>query len=340
MTPLDKHHHNDVRGLRWIFDFGWLRAAELGALMFNGVHAHKQAERLVRSWVHRGLVLERKLPARAGRALVLAGKGVQLLAEDGVIARSGKDIGETVNGYWQPPCTWKHDLLATQVLVALRRRGFGILPEPVLRRSAGPQAKMPDGLAVHGTQVIWLEVESARKTGAAMRLMAEALCAVTDGHAAEVCGYRPTHAMVAYLVDARDERGYALSHRARVLKAVAAATQSDMRLTFARCTRQGLAGVGCIDFEEEMVIADCSSVVLKRLDMGGWNLDAGSQVSSANYAGYTAYIWQDQDAPGTWSFQAETANWSAPAGYAGCIQDAKHSAASLIAMRLLGRSTG
>ncbi|MEN5424184.1 hypothetical protein ABE607_15045 [Comamonas aquatica] len=336
MKPLDQHRHNDVLGLRWISDFGWLRAAELGALMFPGVHAHKQAERLVRGWVHRGLILERKLPERAGRALVLAARGVQLLAEVGIAAHSGKDIGETMNGSWQPPRTWKHDLLATQVLVTLRRRGFGILPEPVLRRSTEPLTKMPDGLAIKGTQVVWLEVESARKTGPAMRLMAEALSAVAAGQAETVCGHRPTHAMVAYLAQAQDERGYTLSHRARVRQAVAAITRSDMPLTFACCTRQGAAGIGGIEFIREKVTTDRTSAILKRLDAGGWHRDAASQVSMAHYAGYTAYVWQDPDAPGAWSYQAEAANWFAPAGYADSLGEAKQSAASLIAAKILG----
>ncbi|MBD9400989.1 hypothetical protein [Comamonas sp. CMM02] len=336
MTPLDQHHHNDVRGLRWISDFGWLRTAELSALMFTGMHAHKQAERLVRSWRRRGLVLERKLPERAGRALMLAARGVQLLAEAGFATRSGKDIGETINGTWRPPLTWMHDLLAAQVLVELRKRGFGILPEAVLRRSAGALTKMPDGLAIKGAQVIWLEVESARKTGPAMRQMAEALSAVAAGKAEAVCGHRPTHAMVAYLAQARDERGHALSHRSRVMHAVAASTHSDMPLTFACCTRQGAVGVGRIEFTEETVIADRTNAILRRLDAAGWYVDDETQVNAAHYGGYTAYVWQDSDAPGTWSYHAENASWSAPAGYAGSIEEAKQHAASLISMRILG----
>lgn len=334
MTPLDKRYQNDIHGLRWISDFCWLRPTELGALIFDGVHARKQAERLARSWVHRGLVLERVLPERAGRALVLASRGVQLLADAGIAARSGKDIGKIEDGIWRPQLTWKHDLLATQVLVNLYQRGFDVLPEPVLRRTAGPLAKMPDGLAIGEDRVIWLEVESARKTGPAMRLLADTLSIVAAGQATAVCGHRPTQAMVAYLANAQDERGHALSHRARVQRAVAEAARSDVQLTFAECTRRGVAGVGSLQLIHTTVAADRASAILKRLDASGWRLDEISGVTKAHYGSFMAYVWQDPVAPGTWSYDADGEGWvSSAAGYADSITEAKRCAADLIASR-------
>lgn len=333
MTPLEKRYQNDIRGLRWISDFSWLRATELGALIFAGAHARKQAERLARSWVHRGLVLERVLPEHAGRALVLASRGVRLLADEGIAARSGKDIGDIKDGIWQPPWTWKHDLLATQVLCELFRRGYRVLPEPLLRRTAGPLAKMPDGLAIGENQVIWLEVESARKTGPAMRFLAGTLSTIAAGQAAAVCGHNPTHAMVAYLANAQDERGHALNHRARVQRAVAAVARSDVQLTFAECARTGAAGVDRIQFINTTIPADRTSAILKCLDANGWHLNAASGAVEAHYGKSTiAYVWQDDDA-GVWYYDAEGDGWIGAAGYTDSISEAKRRAAALIASR-------
>lgn len=334
MTPLEKRYQKDIYGLQWISDFCWLRPAELGALIFDGVHARKQAERLTRSWVHRGLVLERMLPERAGRALVLASRGVQLLAQAGIAARSGKDIGNIKDGIWQPPLTWKHDLLATQVLCQLVSSGYEVLPEPALRRTAGALAKMPDGLAIRQDRVIWLEVESARKTGPAMRLLAGTLSIVAAGQAAAVCGHLPTHAMVAYLANAQDERGHALSHRARVQQAIAEAARSDVRLTFAECVRKGATSIGHLKLINTTIPADRTSAILKRLNASGWHFDEASGVTKAHYGSSIAYVWQDTDAPGTWSYDAEGKGWvSGAASYADSLTEAKRCAAALIASR-------
>lgn len=249
MTPIEKHHQNDVDGLRWIAEFGWLRASELGCLMYPAnSSAHIQGCRLARSLADRGLVLERMLPEHAGRALVLATRGVRLLADSGIDARSGKDIGEIKKGSWQPPATWRHDLLAAQVLVDLYKKGWDIQPEHLLRRTAGWLAKMPDGIAFRSVpsasssaaQVVWLEVEASRKTGAAMRQLADALCTVSAGACVPVVGHRPSHVIVAYVPAAKDERGCRLDHRARVRAAVATMARRDVRVTWAVCQLRGV----------------------------------------------------------------------------------------------------
>jgi len=298
-----QHRLNDLDGLSWLGRFGWLRTQELGALMWPGARfARQQADRLVRSWRVRGLVLERTLPAHAGRAVVLASGGVRLLAEAGVEAVSGKDIGETCGGQWQPPHTWRHDLIAAGVLADLHARGFDVLPEYFIRRHAGLMAKLPDGLAVRGDHVIWLEAESTRKTGPAMRLLAQALSAVAVGEAAPVCGHRPTNAMVAFLADARDERGHALGHQTRVRRAVAEAACQDVQIAWARCTLKGSAGVGSVVYEAEAVMADRAAKVRRVLDAGGWREQDGCWV--ANYGQQQARVWEDDDAPGLWGWEA------------------------------------
>lgn len=271
MTPFEQHHKNDICGLRWIGDFGWLRPAELGALLWPGAdHARKQAERLVRTWLKRGLVLQRELPDRAGRAIVLAVAGVRLLATAGIEARSGKDIGTAGNGKWLPPLTWRHDLLGAQVLVDLYRKGFDIVPEPALRRAtAGALGKIPDGLALRGRETVLIEIESSRKTGPAMRHLAKVLCAAGTAQRLELLGRKVTHTIVGFAENREDERGHKLDHRARVTAAVAATARQDVPTTWAICSMRG-PNVETIRYEHDSIEADRASAVLKIINAGGW----------------------------------------------------------------------
>lgn len=325
MTPIERHHHNDLDGLRWIAEFGWLRASELGCLMYPAnSSAHIQGCRLARSLADRGLILERMLPERAGRALVLATRGVRLLADAGVDARSGKDIGEIEKGLWRPPATWRHDLLAAQVLVDMYRKGWDILPEQLVRRTAGRLAKMPDGIAFRskpaGSQVVWLEVEASRKTGPAMFQLAHALVTISEGSCATVVGHRPTHAVVAFAVDAQDERGCRLDHKARVRAAVAAAARRDVRVTWAVCQLRGV-NVESVNYDEDVIEANRASAVLKIIDAGGWQRDGRSTVG--HYGGKRIVV-----APA-----GEAWAWAAAGGIGNelTLTDAKRAAASALA---------
>lgn len=328
---------NDRDGLDWVQRFGWLRTHELGPLLWpNNSTARQQADRLARSWLKRKLVLARELPERAGRALVLASAGIRLLAEEGIEAVSGKDIGEMIPGSWHPPLkynrkllakwlpplTWRHDLLAAGVLVELSRKGYEIFPEAHIRRHAGALAKVPDGLARKDGIVMWLEVEAARKTGKPMRELADALCAVATREAAPVLGLRPTHALVAYRADAEDERGHTLSHRARVRAAVATAAKRDISIMWASCTIRGAAGVGSVTLETETIQADRASAILKRME---WHPDTTEEgVLVASYSPYLARVWEDEYG---WSYQID----ERPAGYADDMKAAKRACAETIA---------
>jgi hypothetical protein len=304
MNAFEKHKLNDRNGLDWVHRFGWLRTFELGSLLWRDTHTQeqsrtRQANRLARSWVERGLVLERVLPEGAGRALVLANGGVRLLSDYGVEANTGKDIGKLIEGKWLPPLTWRHDLLAAGVLIDLYSKGFEVLPEAHIRRRAGKLVKIPDGLAIKDKTVYWLEVESARKTGKAMRELADALCVVAKGNAAPICGHKPTNALVAYPADLKDERGHALSHRTRVRAAVAEAARSDVLIEWAACTSRGAAGVGAIKYERETVQANRAAAILKRME---WNPSTEEEgVLVASYGKNTAYVWEDADGLG-WGY--------------------------------------
>lgn len=326
---------NDLAALRFVHLFGWLRIVELSTLMKpHTATALEAGSRLARSLVSRRLVLVRRLPEGAGQVLVLATAGVRLLAEHSTCAVSGKSIGQSLGLHWIPAVTWKHDLLAHGVLCELFRRGYEVLPEAEIRRRAGNIAKLPDGLArAPDGSWLWLEVESARKSGLHMRRLADAITAVSAGHV-EICGVRPSRCLVAYVGSAFDERGHRLNHRERVASAIAATARSDVQLTFAQCTRKGAAGIGSIQLMETTVAADRASAILKRLDASGWYLDAASAVTKAHYGSSIAYVWQDPAAPGTWSYDADGEGWvSGAADYADSITEAKRCAAALIASR-------
>lgn len=62
-----------VIALNHIHNFGWLRAAELGRLLWpNSAYSQKYAERWARMAIENQIVIPRRLPGKAGTALVLS----------------------------------------------------------------------------------------------------------------------------------------------------------------------------------------------------------------------------------------------------------------------------
>jgi len=329
MTAPEKH--NEMQALNWISDFGWIRVSELGLLLFKGSNTRKQAERLIRLLKKRDLILERVLPGRAGRAVVLAAKGVRFLRDDGIFAQSGKDLGCIRNGVWLPPKTWRHDLLAQSVLCTLYKLGYEIIPENQIRRQAGRTRKIPDGLAKKpGGQWCWLEVESTRKSGPHMHRLAAALLAVTTG-TVDICGIHPQGCFVAYYSDSKDERSNKLNHKQRISNAIAATADSETKVTFVKCARNSSASLTGIEFIETKIESQKTTKVLACLNANGWIFDEQTGLLSANYGSFIAYVWQDTDTPGTWSFDARSNEFSGFAGYAQSLHEAKRCAAALIA---------
>jgi hypothetical protein len=218
-------------------------------------------------------------------------------------------------------------LLAAGVLVELHRLGYEVLPEAHIRRHAGSLAKVPDGLAVRGENVLWVEVESARKSGPSMRELADALCAVADGEAKAVLGHRPTHAVVAYRNGDQDERGHALNHRARVRAAVAAAAAASQEVTlmWARCTLRG-AGVGSITFESEAIASDRVAHIFKTMQ---WHPDPHETgVLVARYGNHVARVREEDYG---WAYELD--DW--PANYHPTMEAAKRAcAAAIVALGL------
>lgn len=324
MSPHEKHLQNDLDGLQLVHKFSWLRPHELGPLLWpNAQHARHQANRLVRSWRERRLILERTLPERAGRAVVLSAAGVRLLSTHGIHAVTGKDFGETHGNVWSPPSTWRHDLIAIGVLVDLYLQGFNVIPEAQIRRSAGQLEKLPDGLAYRDGQVILLEVEHARKTGPSMRNLANALCSVAQGSAPPILGMRVTHLMVAFASTQVDERGYTLSHRERVAKAVAASTHRAVPVTWASCSMRS-GGVCDVQYTDDLIEADRAASIQRRLELCGWRLDAG--VLLCNYKDRIAAVWEEEEAD-VWGWQVD----DFPAERVSTVTEAKRRCAEVLA---------
>lgn len=312
-----------------MYQFGWLRSAELGKLLWPDSPASRQAaDRLVRSWIERQLVIVRQLQDGAGRAFVLATAGVRLLAENGIAAGSGKDIGRFTDDGWLPPASWRHDLIAHGVLCELHRRGYHVYPETELRRRAEGYPKIPDGLAVKDGEAIFLEVENARKSGYELRKLADALSIVASGQAASIAGFKPNVAMVAFLPSAIDERGYNLSHQARVRNAIQAVAKNDLSIYWAKCKLLGSAGVGQVEIQKELLGADRASRVLNILEASGWHPHkAGGRYSSYNK--HIAHIWEDDHG---WCYSINTFDGQhVKANHAANFTDAKRQAASVLA---------
>lgn len=322
---MKKRLSNDIAGLKFVHAFGWLRAAELGALLFpTTATATVAASRVIRSWEQRRFVIVRELPERSGKVVVLAAAGVRFLSENGYKARSGKDLGSTACGEWKPPASWRHDLIAAGVLAALRKQGYGVIPETDLRRKASDCPKIPDGvLKSPSGQWIWLEVEHSRKTGRSLHELGQALALAAAGEIKAIAGTHCTAAMFAYC-DTTDERGYRIDHKERVLKAISEHAQKPLEVLIARCTMLG-AGVASVTLEKALVEPSRWIAVRRVLDANGWT-KTGNGVQS-HYGQHTVKIWPLN---GRWAYKLENSLTT----YCESISDAKQQAAQEIAEQL------
>jgi hypothetical protein len=262
----------DHEGLLLVYKFGWVRATELGHMLWPAsARPAVNASELVGKWKRAGWVLVRPLPDHMGQALVLSAAGAAHLRTSGCVdAVTGKEWGETRAGDWVAPTTWRHELLALGLLAQLHSAGWDVIPERQLRRENRP-GKFPDGLAVRGDDVIWIEVENARKSGPNRNHMVEALMLASQGEGERLSGQVANQALLGYAVGARDERGYRLDHRSRVMAALARRAPVDVRLMLAELTVTGTAGVGEVAISETTVAAEA---VTQRLASINWAFQA------------------------------------------------------------------
>lgn len=336
-SGFETRRKNDLVGLQLIHDFGWLRSAELGPLMrdLDGKYLRTQADRMIRGWQERDLVIVRKLPDGAGRAVVLSEAGARLLRDEGVKdARSGKDLGTTNGDEWRPDKKWKHDLIATGVLVQLKRKGYTILPETRLRRENPALTKIPDGLAWKNNDVFWIEVEHARKEGEPKRHLANTLIAIAYGRGEKVSDHQPTMALVAFVGEANDERRNRLNHQLRITNALEARSLIDFNQNWARCTLLG-NGVSSIDIVETRIESNQVDDVLSALEFYGWK-ENEDEVLEAQYQGvFKAAVWYPED-HGCWYYQVTGPGVSMSAKDAANIPEAKRGCANVISAHSRG----
>lgn len=226
-----------------------------------------------------------------------------MLAEQGISARSGKDVGTATPDGWIPSIGWRHDLLAHGVLVHLYQRDFDIWPEHELRRLDGDADKIPDGLArdKHGDRVFWIEVERARKSGDHMDDLAKAVIRAYRGQLT-VAKVKPTVALVAYVPGAKSERGHQIDHRTRVTRAIAAHAGEDVKLIWGVCEVRGTASLRRISFEQDSIHSDRGRAMLRQLTKSGWRpKDGAANVSWAHSGSHRVEVWKDADG---WKYSA------------------------------------
>jgi hypothetical protein len=140
----DIRFENDSAGLTAIAKFGWLRAREIGNVLWpKNQTRHTAGARVTRRWIKEKLVLERQLPRGFGTAFVLSKKGADFVNFETEYAQkmdpveSGKKIGdhiEQVDGSWIPTRSWRHDLLANGFLTLAMGKGAEVFSELEMRR--------------------------------------------------------------------------------------------------------------------------------------------------------------------------------------------------------------
>jgi hypothetical protein len=208
----------------------------------------------------------------------------------------------------------------------LTNRGWEVFPEATIRRKGEKLAKVPDGLAVRGKQVLWLEVEQARKTGPSMRLLAEALVAVSAAEAEAVCGHRANIAACAYVTGATDENGHQLSHQLRVRSAIEKVARKDVSVMWLPCTlkRYGLVAMAP---SVGIVEANQTSRILARLDAIGWKFN--DEHWAIQYGKHSVVIWSGETEGSDeilWYFKVG----DGPTDWARTLTEAKRGAAAVL----------
>jgi hypothetical protein len=334
MQPgLIQRDENDRIGLGWLAKFRWLRSKELGRLMWpTDTTSRVRADRVIRGWIERRLVIVRQLPDGAGRAIVLSSVGAAMVA-----ARTGKDWGEqhSIPGcsetQWRPPKTWRHELLAAGALACLHESGFNVLPEPALRRlpEIADLAKIPDGLAWRtGQTAYWLEVENSEKTARRLDELADWLAHLSAGSVPALAGIKPTCGLVAFDTSARDSRGHRLDHQSRIITKIQKRAKLDVPIAWATLELKG-HGVETINVANGTVAASATERILAILNARGWQTD--DDIHWSTYNNMTALTWE-ADEFNAWAYQLERNGVPiAPAELVGTITEAKRGCAQAIA---------
>jgi hypothetical protein len=179
-SPHQMSMENDKKGLQAIHKFGWLRAREIGNVLWQTQpNRHISGARIARRWLKNKWVIQRTLPYGHGPAYILSKKGADLLDQEfDIQASSGKKIGDHISQFadhWIPSHSWRHDLLANSFLTLCMGGGINVISELELRRKYPGAKKLPDGL-FEQTKAWWaIEVERSGKWSTNMRHLTKSL---------------------------------------------------------------------------------------------------------------------------------------------------------------------
>lgn len=171
---------NEVRVLRALHRFGWLRTRDLAALVWQrwarnpaGAPSLKppsptaaglrMAQRTLRRLREKRQVLSSRAPD-GSLIYALAEAGARLLLQIGVTAVTGKDLVRSFSAAY-----FRHRCIANEIAVAAIIEGFRVATEREIAQGLwlggedGIAGKKPDALLRGDGRVWWVEVERSRK---------------------------------------------------------------------------------------------------------------------------------------------------------------------------------
>jgi hypothetical protein len=202
--------------------------------------SRKYSEALIRRATKAALLLRRPLGGRR-HAYVLTQAGARFLHDGMMEGTSGIRWGRSDPTGWRPPSSFSHDERAARFLVHLAAHGCEIRTGHEIAVANPQTAKLPDGLASRdGVHWHWIEVEGARKTGAAMRHLIDEVIDIESGRGPwlQLSVDSPERARASRVLfvlppEGLDDRGYRLCHKHRLTSA-ARSRQSNtpVRLRF------------------------------------------------------------------------------------------------------------
>jgi hypothetical protein len=312
----------EVYALKLIHDHKWLRPTELGLFLYEK-NSRKYASKLLAKLKKDRLIIERPLPERQGKALLLGKNGAALLRENGILAKSGKDWGTLTDKEFRPSLTYKHDLLVAATAAALVD-DYDMETERNLEAYLGGAIlnKVPDGLLVRWDDresYVWLEVESARKTGRQytkrgyqqqaghFQKLINALVDAARGTKWGVAGreFKIKGACVAYDINAKNELGHKIDHRGRIERAIKAQIASDIEIMFVGLELSPTLVVHAVHKETVTLHSDKQQKLLNELV---WHKDqAGSETTQER-----RYRLSVQPLGGSWVYRIDNGELSKP----------------------------
>lgn len=171
---------NELRILRALHRFGWLRTRDLAGLCWSrwefrpiqpprvgplhpNASALRMSQRTLARLLKARLVLQGRGP-EGSTIYALSEGGVRVLQSIGVVAMSGKDLVRRFSTAY-----YRHRCIANQIAISAIVQGYRVSTEREIARGlwlggeTGFEGKRPDILIRNGNRLWWVEVERSRK---------------------------------------------------------------------------------------------------------------------------------------------------------------------------------